>query len=53
MIEFSDVNECASSPCEGGGQCIDSVNSFSCICPDGRIGQFCEIGKNLFVCLVS
>uniref|UniRef100_A0A8C6M2C5 Delta-like protein n=1 Tax=Nothobranchius furzeri TaxID=105023 RepID=A0A8C6M2C5_NOTFU len=32
------VNDCASSPCKNGGTCIDGINSFECVCPDGWEG---------------
>eukprot|EP00058_Branchiostoma_floridae_P022733 XP_002608223.1 hypothetical protein BRAFLDRAFT_87876 [Branchiostoma floridae] len=39
----TDIDECASSPCQNGGQCIDDVNSFRCRCPTGYSGDLCEI----------
>uniref|UniRef100_A0A8C6M1M7 Delta-like protein n=1 Tax=Nothobranchius furzeri TaxID=105023 RepID=A0A8C6M1M7_NOTFU len=36
------VNDCASSPCKNGGTCIDGINSFECVCPDGWEGTICE-----------
>ena len=38
---FKDVNECASNPCQNGGQCKDGVNKFTCTCPAGYIGNTC------------
>lgn len=43
---FPDVNECASRPCQNGGTCTHSVNSFSCQCPAGFRGPTCETGKS-------
>ena len=34
-----ETDECASSPCQFGGSCIDSVNEFSCSCITGFIGM--------------
>ena len=40
----SDVNECASNPCQNDGTCVDAVNSYTCTCGDGYSGSHCEIG---------
>ena len=45
LILFSDINECASQPCEHDGQCEDGVNSFKCHCEAGYTGVRCETGK--------
>ncbi|CAH1788337.1 unnamed protein product [Owenia fusiformis] len=37
-----DGRECSSNPCQAGARCIDGLNSFTCICPSGRSGVFCE-----------
>lgn len=42
---ISDVDECASHPCQNGGTCTHGVNSFSCECPAGFRGLTCETGK--------
>ena len=38
----SDIDECASSPCQNGGTCIDAVNSYTCNCDLGYSGDYCE-----------
>lgn len=43
----SDVDECASHPCQNGGSCKDQTNSYTCICGPGYKGQLCEIGNNI------
>ena len=42
-----DINECASGPCQNGGVCEDGVNGFTCQCPLGFSGTFCERSKYL------
>ena len=40
-----DINACASSPCQNGGQCRDMVNRFTCEnCNAGYEGTRCERG---------
>lgn len=43
----SDINECASeiSPCQHEGTCIDVDGSYSCACPTGYTGFFCQDGE--------
>ena len=40
-----DENECASSPCVGGGTCHDAINAFRCECPPGISQPTCATGK--------
>ena len=42
FILFLDINECASQPCQNGGQCVDGVNGYNCTCADGYAGTNCE-----------
>lgn len=32
----------ASSSCFNGGTCVDGINSFTCLCPPGFTGSYCE-----------
>ncbi|KAL3873052.1 hypothetical protein ACJMK2_036213 [Sinanodonta woodiana] len=41
------VDECASDPCQNGGICIDLIPGYSCQCPDGLTGQNCQIDTDL------
>ena len=43
MVFFkANIDECASTPCQNAGTCIDDVNQYSCDCIDGIIGTHCE-----------
>ena len=45
FVSCTDVNECASNPCQNGGTCVDLVNSYHCTCIPGYIGTHCSIGE--------
>ena len=45
LVCVSDIDECASNPCQNGGVCIDQINQYICICQAGWRGAFCNIGK--------
>jgi collagen type VI alpha len=36
------VNECASNPCQNGGQCIPMAQMYQCRCSQGYSGERCE-----------
>ena len=42
---ISDTGECASSPCQNGGTCVDGINSYLCFCAPGYAGINCNDGK--------
>ena len=44
-----DPDDCASSPCQYGGACTDSLDDYSCSCPAGTTGKSCEISKYIGV----
>lgn len=48
---YLDADECATSPCQNGGTCVDLVGSYRCNCVDGWIGVNCE-GKWLYYFVV-
>ncbi|XP_053380102.1 uncharacterized protein LOC123547975 [Mercenaria mercenaria] len=41
-----DTNDCEGVTCENGGYCVDSLNSYTCICEAGFRGQHCETDIN-------
>ena len=40
----SDIDECASNPCQNEATCHNHINSYSCTCNSGFEGTNCEIG---------
>lgn len=52
-----DIDECASTPCMYGNDCIqDRINSYICVCSERYEGVQCERGKthyNNWLCLPS
>ena len=41
----TDVDECASDPCDNGGSCDDMVAGYNCTCAAGFTGTNCETSK--------
>ncbi|KAJ8406864.1 hypothetical protein AAFF_G00291400 [Aldrovandia affinis] len=39
--------ECDSSPCLNEASCIDLINKYACICPDGFVGKHCEVDVDM------
>lgn len=42
----TNIDECANSPCRNGGECVDLIGNFKCICPVGYSGSLCEEAKD-------
>ncbi|KAL5012412.1 hypothetical protein ScPMuIL_010963 [Solemya velum] len=36
------VNTCGSAPCQHGGECIDGLNEYTCVCLPGWSGKDCQ-----------
>ena len=47
LSSSSDINECASNPCQNGGTCVDAVNGYSCSCVNGWAGEHCATGSRI------
>ena len=52
FYSLSDVDECASSPCQNGGSCGDGINKYTCGCVAGYTGNECETSERniTFMC---
>ena len=49
FLLYSDVDECASSPCQNGGSCVDIINGYYCACKSGYHGLHCEQGEFTYI----
>ena len=49
MRFVSDIDECASSPCQNGGSCNDGINEYTCGCVAGYTGYECETSESGFI----
>lgn len=47
MLFFTDVDDCADSPCQNYGTCNDLGNDYNCTCIPGYTGRNCTQGKKL------
>ena len=44
---FSEVDECESNPCRFGGQCVNGLGQYLCLCTDRYSGTNCERRKQI------
>ena len=56
ILSSTDINECAaetsSPPCPSDHQCVDTVGSFKCVCPEGTFENGIECtSKSTVSCL--
>ncbi|KFO34596.1 aggrecan core protein [Fukomys damarensis] len=43
----ADIDECLSSPCLNGATCVDTIDSFTCLCLPSYGGDLCEIDQEV------
>ena len=39
---IKNIDNCVNHQCVNGGVCVDGVNTYSCTCPMGFSGEFCQ-----------
>ncbi|XP_013014386.2 aggrecan core protein isoform X1 [Cavia porcellus] len=44
---MADIDECLSSPCLNGATCVDTMDSFTCLCLPSYGGDLCEIDQEV------
>ena len=44
-LNFTDIDECISQPCQSNGTCVDEIDDYTCECVDGFRGKNCEESK--------
>ena len=45
FLFYSDIDECASNPCDNGAVCVDGINGYTCVCSAGFEGVQCKKSK--------
>lgn len=45
---ISDIDECASDPCQHSGTCTDQVDGYICSCDSGYDGVHCQSGITIW-----
>ena len=40
-----DIDECASTPCQNNGTCVDGFDGYTCLCMAGYTGDVCETSE--------
>ena len=44
IVLSTDIDECASAPCQNGATCLDQVNGYLCQCAPGYTDLQCQTG---------
>lgn len=47
LLCCTDIDECASMPCQNNATCNNLLDMYTCDCPDGFEGVNCENGKSM------
>lgn len=42
ISQITDIDDCASDPCQNGGSCVDGFFSYECNCADGWTAWDCD-----------
>ena len=42
FVFVPEIDNCESLPCQNGGQCINAVGTYNCVCVTGYTGYNCE-----------
>ena len=45
VLSYSDIDECAGSPCKNGAKCVNILGSYLCSCKAGFTGRNCDTGQ--------
>ena len=48
-----EIVECVSNPCQNGAHCVDSLDSYRCVCVAGYKGSQCETGTGTGCVIVN
>ena len=43
---FLDIQDCASSPCNNDGTCVEVAEGYRCVCKPGFTGANCEVEED-------
>ncbi len=48
FVVIDDTDECLSNPCANGATCLDGVDSYTCVWPEGFTGTIWQIDLLLY-----
>ncbi|CAH3174109.1 unnamed protein product, partial [Porites evermanni] len=50
---LTDIDDCVNHNCANGGSCVDGVDTYTCNCPSGFTGMYCEKAVAVAVTVVA